>query len=83
MRLTTADKKHSGYPQKVLLVLMGENGNSNTFEFKNSTRSPKFQRGQTDIFQIACKDIGPLKSVRVAHSSRRKEQKHIPPGVLR
>ena len=80
MKLTTADKKHSGSPQRVLLVIVGQKGNSPVFEFKTSSHSPKFQRGQTDTFQIACKDIGPLKAVRVAHCPRRK---HSSPGRVR
>lgn len=74
VKLITADKKNAGTCNSLYLVLVGKDATSRTFLFKNSSRSPNFQRGQTDSLQVAVPPLGQLSSVRVAHCPRKKSR---------
>ena len=67
MKVVTADKKHAGTSNDLYLVVVGDQGVSREFVTRNPSRGPKFQRGQTDSFQVATPALGQLTSVRVAH----------------
>ena len=69
--MVTADKKHAGTSNDLHLVVVGDQGVSREFVIRNSSRGPKFQRGQTDSFQVATPPLGQLTSVRVTHCPRK------------
>ena len=75
VKLVTADKKGAGTSNSVYLVLLGQDGSSKTFYFKNSSRSPKFQRGQTDTFQVATPSPALPAHLKVAHCPRRRKDR--------
>lgn len=75
VKIFTADKKGAGTSNSVYLVLVGEKKTSRVFTLKNSSRKPKFQRGQTDAFQLAVPTLGPLTHVHIAHCPRKKHRK--------
>ena len=56
VKVLTADKKQAGTGNNVHLVVVGEKGTSKEIVLKNSQREQKFQRGQTDSFQITIPD---------------------------
>ena len=62
----TADKKSAGTVGDVFLHVVGDKGQSRPFQFRNHKGS-RFQRGQTDRFQFACRDVGQVTAVKVAH----------------
>ena len=70
MQFITADKKMAGTKGTVHLSLLGEKECSKVFHFTNN-HGQRFQRGQTDTFQVAVNEtkIGPVAAVKVAHSS--------------
>ena len=74
VKVSTADKKNDGVSNSLYLVLVGDQLSSKTFSLKNSTKRPKLQRGQTDIFQVATPPLGILRSIRVAHCPRRRHR---------
>lgn len=74
MKVFTADKKGAGTSNSLYLMVVGEQLSSKVFVFKNSTRTPILQRGQTDSFQIATPPLGTLKAVKVAHYPRKKHR---------
>lgn len=71
MTVSTADKKNAGTANSLYLKLIGEEEASKVFTFKNSSRRPKLQRGQTDTFQVATPPLGVLQSISVAHCPRK------------
>ena len=62
----TADKKSSGTVGDVFLHVVGDKGQSRPFKFRNH-KGARFQRGKTDWFQFACRDVGQVTAVEVAH----------------
>lgn len=60
----------AGTKGTVHLSLVGANDCSKVFHFTNN-HGQRFQRGQTDTFQVAVNEtkIGPIAAVKVAHSS--------------
>lgn len=72
--MSTADKKSAGVSHSLYLILVGSDLSSKPFTLRNSSRHPKLQRGQTDVFQVATPPLGPLKSVKVAHCPRRRRR---------
>ena len=76
VKVTTADKKSAGTSNSLYLVLLGQDGSSKTFYFRNSSRNPKFQRGQTDCFQVGVASVGPFTSLKVAHCPRKKAREN-------
>ena len=61
----------AGTKGTVHLILVGENKEcSKVFHFTNN-HGQRFQRGQTDTFQVAIDEskIGPIAAAKVAHSS--------------
>ncbi len=75
MKVSTADKKHAGTGNNLYLMIVGEGGRSRELTIKNPQKSPFFQRGQTDTFQIGVRDVGGLRAVRVAHSGAGKGER--------
>ncbi len=73
-KVFTADKKNAGTAHSLYLVLVGDQRSSKVFAFKNSSRSPVLQRGQTDTFQLATPPLGALKAVNVAHCPRKRHR---------
>lgn len=69
--MSTADKKQAGTNNNLHLILVGEQSTSKPYTIKNSVKDLKFQRGQTDTFQVATQVIGPLKAVKITHCPRR------------
>jgi len=82
VKLVTADKKGAGTSHSVYLVILGQDGSSKTFHFKNSSRSPRFQRGQTDAFQVATPSPALPSSLKVAHCPRKKDREDNSPWYL-
>jgi hypothetical protein len=74
VKVSTADKKNAGTTNSLYLVLVGTLLSSRLFTFKNSTRSPILQRGQSNTFQVAVPPLGDLKAINVAHCPRRKHR---------
>lgn len=85
VKVSTADKKNAGTTNSLYVVLVGTQLSSKLFTFKNSSRSPILQRGQSDTFQVATPPLGDLKAVSVAHCHRRKHRnaESAPPEASR
>ena len=74
VKVSTADKKNAGTSNSLYLVLLGNKLSSKAFKFRNSTKHPLFQRGQTDTFQVATPPLGDLEAIKVAHCPRRRHR---------
>ena len=74
VKVSTADKKGAGTLNSLYLTLVGEKGPSKAFLLKNTSKNPKFQRGQTDTFQVATPPLGSLKHIQVAHCPRKRHR---------
>lgn len=76
VKIVTADKKSAGTSNSLYLVIVAQDA-SKTYHFKNSSRAPRFQRGQTDTFQVATPPMGMPTSVKVAHCPRKTTREDV------
>lgn len=66
MKVYTSDKNKASTSDNLHLIMIGEHATSRTFTIKSHSM---FRRGQIDKFQVATPCLGPLTSLRVAHTS--------------
>ncbi|XP_018651766.1 putative loxhd1 [Schistosoma mansoni] len=70
VRITTGDKAYAGTDASVYITLFGENGDSGERKLtKSLTHRNKFERGQTDVFQLEIVDLGKINKVRIRHDN--------------
>ena len=64
----TGDKAHAGTSANVYCQLHGDKGTSGRVPLKADGRL--FCRNKTDIFEIRCQDLGPLKRLDIGHDNK-------------
>ncbi|VDP32279.1 unnamed protein product [Schistosoma mattheei] len=70
VRIITGDKAYAGTDASVYITLFGENGDSGERKLtKSLTHRNKFERGQTDVFQLEIVDLGKINKVRIRHDN--------------
>ncbi|KAK4470569.1 hypothetical protein MN116_006111 [Schistosoma mekongi] len=70
VRIITGNKTFAGTDASVYLTLYGVNGDSGERKLtKSLTHRNKFERGQTDIFQMEIVDLGKINKVRIRHDN--------------
>ncbi|CAH8516071.1 unnamed protein product [Schistosoma turkestanicum] len=70
VRIITGDKAYAGTDASVYLTLFGENGDSGERKLiKSLTHRNKFERGQTDVFQLEIVDLGKINKARIRHDN--------------
>ncbi|RTG90643.1 uncharacterized protein DC041_0002340 [Schistosoma bovis] len=70
VRIITGDKVYAGTDASVYITLFGENGDSGERKLtKSLTHRNKFERGQTDVFQLEIVDLGKINKVRIRHDN--------------
>ncbi len=63
--VTTSDKRGAGTDANVFIQLFGENNDSGKQKLETSKNNKnKFERGQTDVFEIKEADIGGIRKIR-------------------
>lgn len=68
--VNTGDKFMAGTDAKVSVIIYGANGDSGERHLaKSSTHLNKFERNNTDTFEIEAVNLGPLKKVKVWHDN--------------
>ena len=64
INVSTANKRNAGTDANVWIELFGKKIKSGKILLKNSKNNfKKFERGQTDNFEIKCSNIGSIKSI--------------------
>ena len=70
LSVKTADVKGASTDGRVWVTMFGSKDNSGRQQLRQSlTHKRQFERGQEDVFEIYCADIGTLQSVRIEHNS--------------
>ncbi|CAH8570297.1 unnamed protein product [Schistosoma margrebowiei] len=70
VRIITGDKVYAGTDASVYITLFGENGDSGERKLtKSLTHRNKFERAQTDVFQLEIVDLGKINKVRIRHDN--------------
>ncbi|XP_063957148.1 lipoxygenase homology domain-containing protein 1-like [Lytechinus pictus] len=65
----TGDRKGSGTDSNVYITLFGIRGTSKKMQLPTKPGSNPFERGTSDIFQLKCNNVGPLKRIRIEHDN--------------
>ena len=66
--MITSDKRGAGTDANVFIQLFGNNNDSGKHDLKFSkTNRNKFERGQTDAFEVKCSDVGELRKIKIGH----------------
>ncbi len=66
--VVTSDKRGAGTDANVYIQLYGDKNDSGKHDLKNSkTNRNKFERGQTDVFDIKVSDVGDLRKIKIGH----------------
>lgn len=69
--VVTSDKRGAGTDANVYIQLFGERNDSGKIFLETSTTNKnKFERGQTDIFEIKEADVGELRKIRIGHDGK-------------
>ena len=69
VRVVTGNKTGSGTDANVFLTMIGENGESPEFPLKDSQNRNKFERDQTDTFQLNTPDLGQVYKISIRHDN--------------
>ena len=65
IHVTTSKKNSSGTNAKVYIELYGRNERSGIIQLEQSmTHKNPFEAGNTDIFEVKCKNVGSLTKIR-------------------
>ena len=68
--MQTSDIRGAGTDANVHLTLYGLDADSGAVPLTSSeTHTDKFERGHTDVFEIVCRELGPLHKVQVGHDN--------------
>ncbi|KAF7660325.1 hypothetical protein LDENG_00284760 [Lucifuga dentata] len=71
INVKTSDVSGSGTDANVWLIIFGENGDTGTIMLKDSNKSNKFERKQTDTFRFSdILSVGELSKLRVWHDDK-------------
>jgi hypothetical protein len=69
--VVTSDIINAGTDATVFIQLFGDKNDSGKITLETSkTNRNKFERGQTDVFEIKESDVGDLRKVRIGHDGR-------------
>ncbi|XP_072045883.1 lipoxygenase homology domain-containing protein 1-like [Amphiura filiformis] len=69
--VTTSNDKNSGTDANVHIYIYGENGETEKIPLKKSkTHRDKFERGNTDEFEIDAKDVGDITKIKIGHDNK-------------
>ena len=60
----TGDRKGAGTDANVLVTLYGLRGTSKKLALNPKPGTNPFERGNSDIFQVTCNNVGPLRRIR-------------------
>ncbi|KAH8871549.1 Lipoxygenase homology domain-containing protein 1 [Schistosoma japonicum] len=70
VKIITGNRTFAGTDASVYLTLYGDNGDSGERKLtKSLTHRNKFERGQTDVFQMEIVDLGKINKVRIRHDN--------------
>ena len=71
MNVVTSDKPNAGTDSNVYIQLFGDKNDSGKITLETSkTNKNKFERGQTDMFEIKEADVGDLRKIKIGHDGR-------------
>ncbi|XP_071500737.1 lipoxygenase homology domain-containing protein 1-like [Diadema antillarum] len=65
----TGDRKGAGTDANVYITLFGLRGTSKKMQLAGRPNTNPFERGTSDIFQLTCNNVGPLKRIRIEHDN--------------
>lgn len=66
--MVTSDLRGAGTNANVYIQLFGEKNDSGKIPLELSkTNRDKFERGQTDVFEIKEADVGDIRKIRIGH----------------
>ncbi|KAG2432966.1 hypothetical protein HXX76_008694 [Chlamydomonas incerta] len=66
--VVTSDKMGAGTDANVFIDIFGVDG-THTGRMLLNNKGNDFERGQTDTYQIAGRDVGPMKKIRIGHDN--------------
>ncbi|XP_030851137.1 lipoxygenase homology domain-containing protein 1 isoform X1 [Strongylocentrotus purpuratus] len=65
----TGDRKGAGTDSNAYITLYGIRGTSKKMQLPTKPGTNPFERGTSDIFQLKCNNVGPLKRIRIEHDN--------------
>ncbi|XP_030849367.1 lipoxygenase homology domain-containing protein 1 [Strongylocentrotus purpuratus] len=65
----TGDRKGAGTDSNAYITLYGIRGTSKKMQLPTKSGTNPFERGTSDIFQLKCNNVGPLKRIRIEHDN--------------
>ncbi|XP_053154165.1 lipoxygenase homology domain-containing protein 1-like isoform X2 [Hemicordylus capensis] len=70
----TSDREDAETKDNISIILEGKKGRSKEFLLENSSKTKRFLRGATDVFEFSSKNVGDIAAICVTHCPKDKKR---------